>query len=166
MAPAARWRPRGHRWRRRRRRWRRRVSRPRSTSFWRTSEIGVPARRRRRRAGRGGRQQERARAGFRRAGDRETVRRRGRWLHRGGRASRSCHVGERRSAPGGYRPPWILFTSRRTVVTTRGDGMGVRRVVTGHDANGTAVVVTDEVVELAAIDDHGSAAMLLWGRDG
>jgi mannose-6-phosphate isomerase-like protein (cupin superfamily) len=43
--------------------------------------------------------------------------------------------------------------------------MGVRRVVTGHAPDGTAIVVSDEEVALAPIDDQGSAAMLLWGRD-
>jgi mannose-6-phosphate isomerase-like protein (cupin superfamily) len=43
--------------------------------------------------------------------------------------------------------------------------MGVRRVVTGHTSDGAAVVVNDEVVDLMPLDDRGSAAMLLWGRD-
>ena len=44
--------------------------------------------------------------------------------------------------------------------------MGVRRVVTGHSSDGSAIVVSDEDVELMAFDEHGSGAMLLWGRDG
>ncbi|MDQ1519781.1 MAG: hypothetical protein QOI55_854 [Actinomycetota bacterium] len=43
--------------------------------------------------------------------------------------------------------------------------MVVRRVVAGHTPEGVAVVVSDEQVDLAPIDDAGTAAMLLWGRD-
>ena len=43
--------------------------------------------------------------------------------------------------------------------------MGVRRVVTGHSADGKAVVVSDDDVELVPLGEGGSAAMLLWGRD-
>jgi mannose-6-phosphate isomerase-like protein (cupin superfamily) len=44
--------------------------------------------------------------------------------------------------------------------------VGVRRVVTGHTEEGKAIVVSDEDVDLMPIGDGGSAAMLLWGRDG
>jgi mannose-6-phosphate isomerase-like protein (cupin superfamily) len=43
--------------------------------------------------------------------------------------------------------------------------MGVRRVVTGHTADGTAVVVSDEVVAAFPIGAAGSGATLVWGRD-
>jgi mannose-6-phosphate isomerase-like protein (cupin superfamily) len=38
-------------------------------------------------------------------------------------------------------------------------------VVTGHTSDGVAIVASDDEVDLVPIDDHGSAAMLLWGRD-
>src|SRR5690349_19302190 len=50
--------------------------------------------------------------------------------------------------------------------TGREASVGVRRVVTGHTDDGKAVVVSDEDVDLAPIGGEGSAAMLLWGRDG
>ena len=43
--------------------------------------------------------------------------------------------------------------------------MGVRRVVTGHTADGRAVVVSDEEVPGIPIGDRGSSAALVWGRD-
>jgi mannose-6-phosphate isomerase-like protein (cupin superfamily) len=43
--------------------------------------------------------------------------------------------------------------------------MDVRRVVTGHTAEGTAVVVSDEEVAMLPIGDRGSGTTLLWGRD-
>lgn len=43
--------------------------------------------------------------------------------------------------------------------------MGIRRVVTGHDEHGAAIVVQDGVVELFPFDDRGSGANRLWGRD-
>lgn len=43
--------------------------------------------------------------------------------------------------------------------------MGVRRVVTGHTPDGRAVVVSDGDVAPMPIGDHGSSAVLLWGRD-
>jgi mannose-6-phosphate isomerase-like protein (cupin superfamily) len=41
----------------------------------------------------------------------------------------------------------------------------MRRVVTGHTADGTAVVVSDEELTPMAIGDLGAAATLVWGRD-
>jgi len=41
----------------------------------------------------------------------------------------------------------------------------MRRVVTGHTADGTAVVVSDEELTPMAIGDEGAAATLVWGRD-
>jgi mannose-6-phosphate isomerase-like protein (cupin superfamily) len=43
--------------------------------------------------------------------------------------------------------------------------MGIRRVVTGHTADGIAVIASDEEVESMPIGASGSAATLLWGRD-
>ena len=43
--------------------------------------------------------------------------------------------------------------------------MAVRRVVTGHTNDGTAVVVSDGAAEAIAIGEHGSATVLIWGRD-
>jgi mannose-6-phosphate isomerase-like protein (cupin superfamily) len=43
--------------------------------------------------------------------------------------------------------------------------MGVRRVVTGHTSDGTAVVVSDEEVASYPIGSLGSAVTSLWGRD-
>jgi mannose-6-phosphate isomerase-like protein (cupin superfamily) len=43
--------------------------------------------------------------------------------------------------------------------------MGVRRVVTGHTPDGTAVVASDEEVRAFPIGTGGSATTLLWGRD-
>jgi mannose-6-phosphate isomerase-like protein (cupin superfamily) len=43
--------------------------------------------------------------------------------------------------------------------------VGVRRVVTGHDSNGAAVVVSDEIVESFPIGGEGSASTFVWGRD-
>jgi mannose-6-phosphate isomerase-like protein (cupin superfamily) len=42
--------------------------------------------------------------------------------------------------------------------------MGVRRVVTGHTPAGTAVVSSDELVELMPLGDRGSATGALWFR--
>ena len=44
--------------------------------------------------------------------------------------------------------------------------MSVRRVVTGHTPAGKSVVVSDERVDAFPIGDRGSAATLIWGRDG
>jgi mannose-6-phosphate isomerase-like protein (cupin superfamily) len=41
----------------------------------------------------------------------------------------------------------------------------MRRVVTGHTADGTAVVVSDEELSPMPIGDRGAAATLVWGRD-
>ncbi len=41
----------------------------------------------------------------------------------------------------------------------------MRRVVTGHTPEATAVIVSDEEVAAMPIGAHGSAATLLWGRD-
>ena len=43
--------------------------------------------------------------------------------------------------------------------------MSVRRVVTGHSSDGTAVIVSDEVLPPFRIGALGSATTLLWGRD-
>ena len=43
--------------------------------------------------------------------------------------------------------------------------MTVRRVVTGHTDDGTAVVVSDGEAESIPIGENGSATMLIWGRD-
>ncbi|MCU1400785.1 MAG: cupin [Acidimicrobiales bacterium] len=43
--------------------------------------------------------------------------------------------------------------------------MSVRRVVTGHTADGRAIVVSDEAVEGHAIGAAGAGATFLWGRD-
>jgi mannose-6-phosphate isomerase-like protein (cupin superfamily) len=43
--------------------------------------------------------------------------------------------------------------------------MGIRRVVTGHSPDGTAVIVNDEEVAAFPIGGFGSATTLLWGRD-
>src|SRR5690348_6878284 len=45
------------------------------------------------------------------------------------------------------------------------EAMGVRRVVTGHDAAGHSIVASDEVVPVNRIGSLGAAAALLWGRD-
>jgi mannose-6-phosphate isomerase-like protein (cupin superfamily) len=44
--------------------------------------------------------------------------------------------------------------------------MAVRRVVTGHTAEGRSVIVSDEEVAGIPIGTLGSSATLLWGRDG
>ena len=41
----------------------------------------------------------------------------------------------------------------------------MRRVVTGHSADGTAVVVSDEELTPMTIGDGGASATLVWGRD-
>ena len=43
--------------------------------------------------------------------------------------------------------------------------MGIRRIVTGHNADGKAVVASDEEVTSFPIGSQGSATTLLWGRD-
>jgi mannose-6-phosphate isomerase-like protein (cupin superfamily) len=43
--------------------------------------------------------------------------------------------------------------------------MGIRRVVTGHTADGVAVVASDEAVASFPIGTLGSATTLLWARD-
>jgi len=43
--------------------------------------------------------------------------------------------------------------------------MGVRRVVTGHGADGRGTVASDEVVAPFPVGGHGSGTTLLWGRD-
>ena len=43
--------------------------------------------------------------------------------------------------------------------------MGVRRVVTGHNPEGVAIVVSDEEVTSMPVGDGGSSTTLLWGRD-
>jgi mannose-6-phosphate isomerase-like protein (cupin superfamily) len=43
--------------------------------------------------------------------------------------------------------------------------MAARRVVTGHTAEGKAVVASDGEVPSILIGDRGSATTLLWGRD-
>ena len=43
--------------------------------------------------------------------------------------------------------------------------MSVRRVVTGHSSDGTAVIVSDEQLPPFPIGDLGSTTTLLWGRD-
>jgi mannose-6-phosphate isomerase-like protein (cupin superfamily) len=43
--------------------------------------------------------------------------------------------------------------------------MSVRRVVTGHAADGKAIVVSDEQVDGFAIGSRGTSATSLWGRD-
>ena len=43
--------------------------------------------------------------------------------------------------------------------------MGVRRIVTGHTADGRAIVVSDENVPGIPIGTLGASATLLWGRD-
>jgi hypothetical protein len=41
----------------------------------------------------------------------------------------------------------------------------MRRVVTGHTADGKAIVVRDDEVVAFPVGDRGSGAALLWGRD-
>jgi len=43
--------------------------------------------------------------------------------------------------------------------------MAVRRVVTGHTPEGTAVVISDGEVPSMLIGDRGSATTVLWGRE-
>lgn len=43
--------------------------------------------------------------------------------------------------------------------------MAVRRVVTGHTPDGTAVFVSDEEVTGFPVGDRGSNAVAVWGRD-
>jgi len=43
--------------------------------------------------------------------------------------------------------------------------MGVRRVVTGHTAEGRAVITSDTEVEATVVGALGSATTVLWGRD-
>jgi len=43
--------------------------------------------------------------------------------------------------------------------------MGIRRVVTGHDPGGRAVVVSDGELDLFPIGEHGSGANRVWARD-
>jgi mannose-6-phosphate isomerase-like protein (cupin superfamily) len=43
--------------------------------------------------------------------------------------------------------------------------MAVRRVVTGHTAEGAAIVVSDEQVPSIPIGDAGSASTLVWNRE-
>src|SRR5258708_761840 len=43
--------------------------------------------------------------------------------------------------------------------------MGIRRVVTGHAADGVSVIVSDDEVAPIKIGDHGSGAAMIWGRD-
>jgi mannose-6-phosphate isomerase-like protein (cupin superfamily) len=44
--------------------------------------------------------------------------------------------------------------------------VSVRRVVTGHTPAGKSIVVSDDHVDVFPIGDRGSAATLIWGRDG
>src|SRR5262245_37197159 len=43
--------------------------------------------------------------------------------------------------------------------------MRVRRVVTGHTAEGKAVVASDDTVEPMELGGGGSLATMVWGRD-
>ena len=43
--------------------------------------------------------------------------------------------------------------------------MAVRRVVTGHTAEGVAIVVSDEQVPAIPIGEAGSASTLVWNRE-
>ena len=44
--------------------------------------------------------------------------------------------------------------------------MQLRRVVTGHDANGRAVVITDEIVKNAVSARPGATASVIWTTEG
>src|SRR5262245_2530570 len=43
--------------------------------------------------------------------------------------------------------------------------MGVRRVVTGHDADGRSVIISDDDVEGVASGERGGEGISIWGRD-
>src|SRR5262249_62372905 len=43
--------------------------------------------------------------------------------------------------------------------------MGVRRVVTGHDADGRSVIISDDDVEGVAFGERGGEGISIWGRD-